>query len=451
MNPKAQPKMRHRKPQGLTGFEMQVKLRAAAPLLAFLACAGAFAADKHLGVASCAGSACHGAAKMEGASVRQDEYLLWQRKDRHAQAYTTLRTDRSRRIAANLGLADATSADMCLVCHADNVPATDRGGRFQLSDGVGCEACHGASDRWFAPHTRGYAGHKQRLADGMYPTWEPAARAELCLSCHQGSAARPMTHAIMGAGHPPLLFELDTFGALQPAHYDADADYARRKVKPDIARNWSVGQIVAARGMVAGLAAAPANGAFPELYWYSCNACHHPMQPPRWESDAATGLPPGRVRLADTALHHVAVWLAVVNPELASRWRAELRALHQASQAGAADVRERAASAQKLLEAEVLPLAAQHETTRAQLRQLALALIDGASGPRASDFAVAEQAAMATAVLVTALQGGGNAPKGVNGAIDAVYAAVADREKYEPWKMRQALALARTEIAKAYK
>src|SRR6185436_3989686 len=101
MNPKAQPKMRDRKPQGLTGSEMQVKLRAAAPLLAMLVCAGAFAAEqqpdapaaraRHLGVASCAGSACHGAAKMEGASVRQDEYLLWQRKDRHAQAYSTLR------------------------------------------------------------------------------------------------------------------------------------------------------------------------------------------------------------------------------------------------------------------------------------------------------------------------------------------------------------------------
>jgi len=429
---------------------LRQKVRAAAAFLGALACAGAFAADRHLGVASCAGSACHGAARMQGATVRQDEYLLWQRKDRHAQAYTTLRSDRSRRIAANLGLGDATTAPMCLVCHADPVPAEQRGGRFQLSDGVGCETCHGASDRWFAPHTRGFASHKERLAAGLYPTWEPVARAELCLSCHQGDAKRPMTHAIMGAGHPPLLFELDTFGALQPAHYDVDADYAKRKGKPDSARLWAVGQVVAARDLVAGLAAAPADGLFPELVWFSCNACHHPMQPPRWEAEPSIGLPPGRVRLADTALHHVALWLDVVNPQLAGRWRAELRALHQASQATAAGLRERAASAQRLLEAEVLPLAAQHETTRPQLRQLALALIDGAAGARASDFAIAEQAAMATAVLVTTLQGGGTPPKGVNAAIDAVYAAVAEREKYEPWKMRQALARARTEVAKAY-
>jgi len=421
-------------------------------LAGMLTAGAAQAADRHLGVASCAGSACHGAAKLAGANVRQDEYLIWQRKDRHAQAHATLRSDRSRRIAANLGLGDATGAPMCLVCHADAVPAGQRGGRFQLSDGVGCETCHGASERWFTPHTRGYASHKERLAGGLYPTWEPAARAALCLSCHQGDAQRPMTHAIMGAGHPALLFELDTFGALQPAHYDADADYVRRKGKPQNARTWAVGQVAAARGLVGGLAAIPDSGLFPELAWFSCNACHHPMQPLRWEAEPAIGLPPGRVRLADTALHSVALWLEVVKPELANRWRAELRALHQASQGSAGELRERAQFAQKLLESEVLPLASQHEASKAQLRQLVLQIIDGAAGPRAADFAIAEQAAMATAVLVTALEAAGTpAPKSVSAAIDAVYQAVAERERYEPAKMRQALAQARTEIAKAYK
>jgi hypothetical protein len=443
---------------------MQVMLRAAAALLATLACGAGVAAEpqsgapaarvRHLGVASCAGSACHGAARMTGGNVRQDEYLLWQRKDRHAQAFATLRTERSRRIAANLGLGEATTAPMCLTCHADEVPAAERGSRFQLSDGVGCEACHGGAERWLTPHARGYASHKERLAAGLYPTWEPQARAELCLSCHQGDARRPMTHAIMGAGHPPLLFELDTFGALQPAHYDGDADYARRKGKPDSARSWATGQLVAARGLLAGLAAAPADaaGLFPELVWYSCNACHHAMQPPRWTADPGSGLPPGRVRLADAALHQSTLWLEIVKPELAARWRAAVRELHQASQRSAAELRERAGAAQQLLDAEALPLARDHETTRAQLRALALQVLDGAAGPRAADFAIAEQAAMATAVFVTALESAGaQPPKAVSAAIDAIYAAVADREKYEPEKMRQALALARTEIAKAYK
>ncbi|MGH8481513.1 MAG: multiheme c-type cytochrome, partial [Nevskiaceae bacterium] len=119
---------------------MQVQLRAAALFLGMVACSAPSAADRHLGVATCAGSACHGAARMSGGNVRQDEYLLWQRRDRHAQAYATLRSDRSRRIAANLGLRDATSAPICLACHADDVPAAERGARYQVSDGVGCEA-----------------------------------------------------------------------------------------------------------------------------------------------------------------------------------------------------------------------------------------------------------------------------------------------------------------------
>ena len=450
MVPDPQPRMRHRKPQGLTGFQMQLQLRAAATFLGIIACSAVFAADKHLGVATCAGSACHGAAGMSGSKVRQDEYLTWQRQDQHARAYATLRSERSRRIATHLGV-DATTAPMCLACHADEVPPAERGNRFQVSDGVGCEACHGGAERWLTPHVRGYASHDQRLAAGMVPTWEPVARAQLCLSCHQGDAQRPMTHAIMGAGHPPLLFELDTFVALQPAHYDPDADYIKRKGRPDIARSWATGQLVAARGLLAGVAAMPSNGMFPELAWFSCNACHHPMQPARWEADPATGLAPGRVRLADAALHQSGLWMDVLSPELATKWRAAVRDLHQASQRSLSDLRERAAAAQQLLDGEALPLAARHQTTRGEVRALALQVLDGAAGPRAADFAIAEQAAMATAVFVTALEApGAPPPKPVGAAIDAVYAAVADREKYEPAKMRQAVVQARAAIAKAY-
>jgi len=52
---------------------------------------------------------------------------------------------------------------------------------------------------------------------------------------------------------------------------------------------------------------------------------------------------------------------------------------------------------------------------------------------------------------VTALEApGAQPPRAVSASIDAVYAAVADREKYEPAKLRQAAAQARTEISKSY-
>ena len=430
-------------------------LRATAALIGVLAAGMAVAAappaDRHLGVASCAGSACHGAAKFSGGNVRQDEYLRWQREDHHSRAYATLRSERSQRIAANLGLRDPVEAPECVTCHADVVPDAERGERYHLSDGVGCEACHGASERWLSSHARGFKSHKDRLAAGLYPTWEPKARAELCLSCHQGDARRPMTHAIMGAGHPPLLFELDTFVALQPAHFEPDADYVARKGKPDDARLWIVGQAVAARGLLAGIGGpALGDGLFPELVWFDCNACHHAMQPPRWEARAGSG--PGRVRLADSSLHFTALWLDVVQPSLAEKWREQVRQLHAASTRSAAELRERAATAGQWLETELLPLAAKHEHSSAQLRALALLVADQGAGPRAGDFSIAEQTAMATAVFATALGQvtGKKAGKPLQTAIDAVYAAVENRDRYEPEKMRNALRQVREQVARTY-
>jgi hypothetical protein len=423
-------------------------LRATAAVLCALVAGASAAADRHLGVASCAGSACHGATKIAGSNVRQDEYLRWQRDDRHARAFATLRSDRSKRIAANLGLGDPTTARDCLNCHADLAPEPERGERYHVSDGVGCETCHGAAERWLSSHVRGYQSHRERLAAGLYATWEPQARAELCLSCHQGGAQRPMTHAIMGAGHPPLLFELDTFVAVQPAHFEPDADYAARKGKPDDARLWIVGQAVAARQLLAS-AGSPAlgEGLFPELVFFDCNACHHPMQPPRWEP--RPGGAPGRVRLADTALLLTAVWLDAVKPDLGVKWREEIRQLHAARAAG--ELRERAAAAGKLLDAEVLPLAGAHEHTKAQLRTLALAVADHGAGPRATDFSIAEQSAMATAVFATALAAGATkTDKALQSAIDEVFAAVENRDKYDPERMRRALRAARDQIARVY-
>lgn len=425
-------------------------LRATAVAVTLLAAGVAAAADRHLGVAGCAGSACHGAAAIAGSNVRQNEYLRWQRDDAHARAYATLRSERSRRIAANLGLRDAAAASECLACHADAVPAAAQGERYHVSDGVGCEACHGGSERWLSGHVGGYRRHEDRLAAGLYPTWDYRARAELCLSCHQGSAERPMTHRIMGAGHPPLLFELDTFVALQPAHFEPDADYAARKGKPDDARLWISGQAVAARNLLVGIGGpALGEGLFPELAWFDCNACHHSLQALRWEPRA--GAAPGRVPLADGPLHFTALWLGVVEPALATRWRAAVAQLHEAGAGGAAELRAKAAAAGQLLESDVLPLAARHAHTAAQLRALALQVADQGAA-RAGDFSIAEQSAMATAVFATALgqATGTKAPKALQGAIDEVYAAVEHRDRYEPARLRAALGRVREQLSRTY-
>ncbi len=61
--------------------------------------------------------------------------------------------------------------------------------------------------------TRGY---KASLQMGMYDTKNLVKRAEKCLSCHVSDAERNADHELIAAGHPDLLFELDTFTALLP-------------------------------------------------------------------------------------------------------------------------------------------------------------------------------------------------------------------------------------------
>ncbi|MFX8824826.1 multiheme c-type cytochrome, partial [Acinetobacter baumannii] len=93
--------------------------------------------------------------------------------------YSTLLGAKSDAITARLGLGPAKDAQSCLVCHAENAPADRRGSRYQVTDGVGCEACHGPAAAWIASHTRGYKDNAARQADGLYPTWDLQSRAQL--------------------------------------------------------------------------------------------------------------------------------------------------------------------------------------------------------------------------------------------------------------------------------
>jgi hypothetical protein len=274
---------------------------------------------KHMGVASCSTSVCHGKlAPAPGKNVRLNEYRTWVNEDRHADAYRTLEQKESKRIASNMGLPNAATAKICLDCHADNMPADKRGPKFQLSDGVQCEACHGGSERWLESHAGESATHKDNLARGMYPSESPLERAELCLSCHLGTKDRFATHEIMAAGHPRLQFELEGFTATQPAHFTVDADYEGRKGKIENVNLWVTGQIENARTMLR-LLQSPmyaTSTMFPELAFYDCDACHHSMENVRWNPERASmGIKPGTLRLQTHSLLIVQAIVGSFDPE----------------------------------------------------------------------------------------------------------------------------------------
>src|SRR3569623_912826 len=71
-----------------------------------------------VGVASCAGSTCHGRSEPTGAVVRQDELMIWQNaaspSGAHSRAWRVLTEPRAKAIAARLGIGEAGSAPMCL-------------------------------------------------------------------------------------------------------------------------------------------------------------------------------------------------------------------------------------------------------------------------------------------------------------------------------------------------
>jgi hypothetical protein len=391
--------------------------------------------DAHIGVASCAGSTCHGAtAPWDNSTVLQTEYVIWSQKDLHAKSYTVLLNDASKRIAANLGLPNAHEASVCLDCHADNVPAAQRGRFFQISDGVGCESCHGGAQRWLGQHIAPAAySRADNIAAGMYPTEDPVKRAELCLSCHFGDDQRLVTHRIMGAGHPRMSFELDTFTAIQPAHFVVDKDYAQRKALANGMQTWAIGQAVAlARRLDVLLDPKRGRmGLFPELVLFDCQACHQPITSPNWQRRPSTGLGPGRVRFDDSNLLMLRVIAGQIDAGKGRALAEQTTALHKASTVSA-DAFYAAARTLKATTQDLVALFAGRSFTKADVAGLANRLLAEARAAEFSDYAGAEQALMGLSAVLNAAErlGMGDAVASAKGPVDRAYAALGT---YDGW------------------
>ncbi|PIV36994.1 MAG: hypothetical protein COS34_00425 [Lysobacterales bacterium CG02_land_8_20_14_3_00_62_12] len=365
----------------------------------------------HLGPATCASSVCHGRAnQIEGTQVMQNEYRVWTREDAHSRAYNTLLNERSKAIAQRLGLSDAASAKVCLDCHADHVPEAARGEQFQLSDGVGCEACHGGAGEWIKSHAERDVAHADNIAKGLARTEDPAVRAQLCLSCHYGTAEKFAGHELMAAGHPRLSFELATYTANQPAHYQVDADYLQRKGNRANASIWAQGLIASVRAQLTLIQSARfgGNGVFPELAFFDCHACHHPMNELRWSPlPLHQGLAPGAIRLNDGNLALLVALAETLSPVRGAAIERAGNALHRASQQDLAAVRGKAAALQSELDSLQTEVAAR-TFAEADLRQLRSLLLSRATVGRFADFVAAEQAFLAVETLSLEL---GDEPK----------------------------------------
>jgi hypothetical protein len=378
----------------------------------------------HVGVVTCAGSGCHGSAERpRNSAVPGNEYLVWSTKDKHRIAYNVLLQDRALRMAHALGLPDAVNQQVCLNCHADNVPANLRGPRFQISDGVGCEACHGGASRWLGSHISG-ASHAQNIAAGLYPTDQPIARAEKCLGCHLGDANHHLDHRIYGAGHPRLAFELDTYTAIEPAHFVVDAGYIQRKGRVTDVQLWATGQaisLVRRMDQVLDPKYAP-RGMWPEFSFFDCQSCHHEYG--NYARPTATGLGPGTVKFNDANEVMLKVAASRVAPGAANSLSEHMLALHRATVTDWGAVQREAAAVRQ--EAQTLANEfARHEFTAADLRALIDSLIALGASDTDSEFSHDEQITMGLEALTTALKASGDVEAQqadrLAGAMNAVY------------------------------
>lgn len=416
-----------------------------------------FDGASHLGVASCAGP-CHARQSAlgvaSGAAMRGSEVVVWQDQDstrgRHSQAYNVLLEPRGRDIGRKLGIAPERSAE-CLSCHSDFVAADRRGSRFQLADGVGCEACHGGAEKWLNSHYADGVTHAQNVANGMFPTDNIEARARLCVSCHVGSAASDqfVTHRIMGAGHPRLSFEVELFTSLQQHHVE-DERYAARKTRQSRARVWAIGQAVAARTMVDLFVRSQRNqdNFFPELSFYDCHSCHRPISDrsdarSHWRPNPGRPFGPGVPALNDANLTVLVAAAKAFAPALAAPLDAQVKAYAASTLAGA-DERRRAGEALSATLSQLIR-AFNAATINAERADAALrSVVDATQSERYTSYASAEQAVMAIDSLTrnAADMGGARAERAqrLRGAIDAAYKTVADPNAYDADAFRQAVA-----------
>lgn len=446
---------------GIAGLALVIGLLLLAGPRPAVALAPSASGVTHVGVASCAGSTCHGRSEADGKIVRQDELMIWQDEasptGAHSRAFRVLAEPRSRAIAQRLGIGEAASAPMCLGCHATPAPAGARGARFQTSDGVGCEACHGAASGWLASHYSVGASHVDNVSRGMVPLDNPRARAAMCLDCHYGSAddGQFVTHRIMAAGHPRLAFELDLFSTLQQ-HHDEDADYVQRKGRTNSVKMWAIGQTMALERSLSLFADARrgTEGMFPEFYFLDCHTCHRRISDdPRFTPDGLANpsrpIPPGMPAFNDENMIMLSAAARVVAPALAQRFDRDSRAFHEAMG------RDRATAVAAAATLRDSTRALGQAFTSANLgRSQAFAIIDAIAGAaiseRFTDYAGSVQAVMATDTLLSALVNDGAVSAGqaqaIRGDINAAYRAVRDPNAYEPRVFRASLGRAAAAI-----
>jgi len=362
----------------------------------------------------------------------------------HSRAWRVIQEPRGQAIVRRMGLDAAGVQRECAGCHASP-------GSARPSDGVDCEACHGASGGWLSSHNTGGPSHARNVAQGMTDLTRPQVKAQVCLDCHFSGDARGqfIAHRIMAAGHPRISFELDLFTTLQQ-HHDEDADYVQRKGgKTNSMRMWAVGQAEAVKRSLE-LYSQPAramDGIFPEFTFYDCHSCHRRIYDGEDGNVTAIRNPGRPIDLGtppynDENMIMLLAAARVIAPDAAATFDARAKAFHKAMLANRA---ETVAAAQALRQsADALSARfASASFTREQTFAIMDSIASDAIGERYTDYEGAVQSVMAVDTLLNGLVNQGmvsaGSASGLRVQINQAYAAVRDPNGFQPLAFRRAL------------
>jgi nitrate/TMAO reductase-like tetraheme cytochrome c subunit len=358
---------------------------------------------KYTGAASCAASNCHGSTKPKADFPKMNENVVWFQKDKHAKGYATLTNEKLKsgvspaKIAQNMKIAKAEASSKCLVCHAVDVPKELRGPKFDITEGVHCDGCHGPAEKWLEPHAEKGWTHEQSVKLGMYDTKDFLLRAEKCVSCHL-----QIDHEMVAAGHPDLLaFELDTFSATMPPHWRDKGTWATT-------RAWATGQAISLREAARQLGDRAAGNAAGQLL-----------------TDAL-----GKVQGHGAV---VRVLLSVAAPDVQKSVEADLVALTEAVAKGD---RTKISATAKTLQSSMnqqAPKLAAREFDQASTRKIMADIAAASDAIGATGLRAAEQAAMAMDRLYSAYSKapGQKVDKAVGDTLDRIFGTIEDPKKFD--------------------
>jgi hypothetical protein len=381
----------------------------------------------YMGVGSCSSSNCHGSVSPRNAtSIVQNEYVTWEKHDAHSKAWLNLGGTDSKRIAENLGIAVPEKEPLCLSCHATYLSGSSRqGSNYHVEDGVGCESCHGAAENYLGPHTANDSTHERNVSNGMADIADLDKRLKLCASCHFGNENKYVNHRLIGAGHPRLTFELDTFSQIEPKHWVLDEDYIKRKGDYSSAKAWLTGQIEISKLTLERLKSPKLSqdGIFPELTMFNCYACHHSLTEEQWKKREYNRRP-GELQLNLSSLVMVKTALKDIDNDISKKLNTGIEALHSNYKRGS--VAEIASLNQDLTQA----------TTRLEkmdlkeglLRKMLKNLVGYAANSANTQYELAEQLAMGCSAILASLSPDGKLYKN---EIDALYASLSDPRSFK--------------------